>query len=184
MKLLLIIFLFTLPTVHQTQNDKLAYHTEKADQYYHKGDFPNMLYHLIEKIKIDKHDVSTYCDISYYYWSMSINDSANSVNYRKKALHYLKLGLEYNKNSAYMWDEIGNYYLRAEKDNKSAKYYLNKAISKKDAPLSSFHSLAFIYIKEKQNKEAIVILKRCLNKYPNDKKAEAKISELNSNLNN
>lgn len=178
MKFLLVFFLLSLPSIYQTQNDKLIYHTEKADQYYHKGDFPNMLYHLIEKIKIDKYDVNTYCDISYYYWSMSIDDKLKSIEYRKKALNYLKLGLKYNKNSAYMWDELGNYYIRVEKDNKSAKYYLNEAINKNDAPLSSFHSLALIYIKEKQIDEAIHILDRCLKKYPNDAKAKAKILEL------
>ena len=115
--------------------------------------------------------------------------SGDSVKKRETMEKFLKIvGMRHSQEeitiSTDKLEEIGNYYLRVEKDNKSAKYYLNEAISKKDAPLSSFHSLALIYIKEKQNKEAIIILKRCLNKYPNDKKAEAKISELTSNLNN
>ena len=103
--------LFLLLFNFQSIDNKYNYHTEKADIYYHRGDYPNMIFHLKEKIKLDKHDIGTYADIAYYYWSMSVDDTKRRKEFQLKALNILLEGLKNNKDSADMLDEVGNFFL-------------------------------------------------------------------------
>lgn len=161
---------------------KINFHNEKADMYYHIGNFPNMLYHLKEKIKLDPKDTNTYADIAYYYWSMSIDDKDRRKEFLEKAEKYLFMGLENNKNTSYMWDEIGNFYYRAFKDYDKSVYYLKKSIEFSDSNLSSYHSLSLAYLKLHKTEDAIKTLEKCVKKFPNDEKGKSKLRELKNSL--
>lgn len=179
---ILIFTILSIQTNINLINDKINFHTKMADKYYHFGEFPNMIYHLQQKIKLDPHDVNSYSDISYYYWSMSINEENRREEFENKALNILKLGLEKNKNSAYMYDEIANFYFRYKKYELAMPYLLD-AIKFKDCPMTAYHMLSLAYLKKQETKKAIEVLSECVKKFPNDAKAKSKIKELQSVLN-
>lgn len=159
-----------------------SYHSKMADKYYHDGDFPNMIYHLQQKVKLDPKDVNSYSDLAYYYWSMSVDDKLRRKEFMDKAFYYLKTGLENNKDSAYMYDEFGNFYITSSKNYKLAISYLEQSISKSDSPLSSFHSLFVCYLKTEQYTKAKEVMIKCLKKFPDDLKGKANLEKINKLL--
>lgn len=169
--------LLLFQNVNSKIDKKIQFHNDKAHKYYHSGDYSNMLYHLIEKVKLDKHDVNAYSDIAYYYWSMSINIKSRKEEFKNKAFYYLKEGIENNKDSAYMYDEMGR-ILTMDKNINAALPYFEEAIKRKDAPLTSFHSLAFIYFQKDKLKDAVVVLENCIKKFPDDVKGKSKLKEI------
>jgi tetratricopeptide (TPR) repeat protein len=160
------------------QNSSIIYHNKMADTYFHKGNYPEMLYHLQEKVKYDKQDTQTWADISYYYWSMSVNEKNKKEYYSKKALSVLLDGLNYNKDSYYLYDEIGKYYLNSAKDFKLALPYFEQSITKKDCTNIPFHILARCYESDNQPLKAVSTIESCLKKFPNDAKAKAELNKL------
>jgi hypothetical protein len=50
------------------------YHHKRSDYYFHKGNYPEMLYHAKEMVKWDPKDVETWSSLGYYYWSMSVDN--------------------------------------------------------------------------------------------------------------
>jgi tetratricopeptide (TPR) repeat protein len=157
----------------------LTYHNKMADIYFHKGNYPEMIYHLNEKAKLDPKNVENWSDLSYYYWSMSVNEPKRKDEFWNKSLNSLKKGLEYNKESFYFWDEIGKFYISSKKDYSTAINYLNEAINKKDVDNISFHILAKCYLETNDVSKAINILLKCLEKFPNDAKAKADLKRFN-----
>ena len=179
---ILLSLLISMQINNSNTDDKINFHSKMADKYYHIGDFPNMIYHLQQKIKLDPHDVNSYSDLAYYYWSMSIDDKERKDEFKNKALNYLKIGLEKNKDSAYMYDELANFHLRY-RDYKTAKPFLLESIKKNDSPMTSYHMLVLVYLKENEIKKAIETLEICVKKFPSDAKAKSKLHELKSSLN-
>ena len=120
------------------QKSSIIYHNKMADIYFHKGNYPEMIYHLTEKLKYDKQDLQTWADISYYYWSMSVNEKAKKEYFAKKALSVLLDGLTYNKDSYYIYDEIGKFYLIVLKIIILQYLILNNLLLKKIPQISHF----------------------------------------------
>lgn len=178
--LLLILFLIQNPSSKQEKS--YFYHNKMADKYYHNGDFPNMIYHLQQKVKLDPHDVNTYSDLAYYYWSLSVDDKTRRQEFLSKAKFYLNEGLSKNKESAYMWDEIANFIIVSSKNYKEAIPYLIESLKRPDTPMSSYHALSIAYIKQDKIKEAIDVLEKCVIKFPEDMKAKSKLAELKKSL--
>jgi tetratricopeptide (TPR) repeat protein len=141
-----------------------------------------MIYHLTEKLKYDKQDLQTWADISYYYWSMSVNEKAKKEYFAKKALSVLLDGLTHNKDSYYIYDEIGKFYLNSAKDYNSAIPYFEQAITKKDTTNIPFHILAKCYEINNKPAKALSIIEFCLKKFPNDAKAKAELNKLYSKI--
>ena len=164
------------------QNSSIIYHNKMADIYFHKGNYPEMIYHLTEKLKYDKQDLQTWADISYYYWSMSVNEKAKKEYFAKKALSVLLDGLTHNKDSYYIYDEIGKFYLNSAKDYNSAIPYFEQAITKKDTTNIPFHILAKCYEINNKPAKALSIIESCLKKFPNDAKAKAELNKLYSKI--
>lgn len=179
---ILLLFLVLFQNTNQNLDKKITFHNHKADYYYHRGDYPNMLYHLIEKVKLDKHDMNSYSDIAYYYWSLSVDDKIRKEEFENKAIKYLNEGLGNNKDYAYFYDELGQFYIR-KKDFKTAKKFFEQAIKRKDVPLTSFHMLSNLLLKEDNVSGAKSILKECILKFPNDNKAKSKLRELENTIN-
>jgi len=174
---------FSLNCSIKDQKSSIIYHNKMADIYFHKGNYPEMIYHLTEKLKYDKQDLQTWADISYYYWSMSVNEKAKKEYFVKKALSVLLDGLTYNKDSYYIYDEIGKFYLNSAKDYNSAIPYFEQSITKKDTTNIPFHILAKCYEINKNPSKALSIIELCLNKFPNDAKAKAELEKLKIILN-
>lgn len=170
--------LFLLLFNFQSIDNKYNYHTEKADIYYHRGDYPNMIFHLKEKIKLDKHDIGTYADIAYYYWSMSVDDAKRRKEFQLKALGILLEGLKNNRNSADMLDEVGNFFLHNLKDLDSAVPFYEQSIKMKNPRMSTYHFLAAGYYKKGEKQKSIKTLEECIKRFPQDEKAKSKIKEL------
>jgi len=164
------------------QKSSIIYHNKMADIYFHKGNYPEMIYHLTEKLKYDKQDLQTWADISYYYWSMSVNEKAKKEYFAKKALSVLLDGLTHNKDSYYIYDEIGKFYLNSAKDYNSAIPYFEQAITKKDTTNIPFHILAKCYEINNKPAKALSIIEFCLKKFPNDAKAKAELNKLYSKV--
>ena len=160
------------------QSKAYKYHDLKADVYFHKGNYPEMIYHLLQKVKIDPKDVQSWSDIGYYYWSLSVDNKDRKTEFQDKAINSLKKGLELNKNSYYMWDEIGKFHLYRDKQFNLAKEYFQKAVEFKDCPMVTYHFFALCYELENNYGKAIKILEDCLKKFPNDEKAKSKIKSL------
>lgn len=154
------------------------FHVKMSEKYYHSGDYPNMLYHLKEMVKLDPHDTKTYGDIAYYYFSLAITNKEKRSEYQKKSIDYLMEGLKNNRNTPYMWEEIGNFFLYSLKDSTMAIPFYEKAITFKDCKMASYHFLAAGYYKQKKYDKAIKTLESCVKKFPDDKKAIDKLLEL------
>jgi len=154
----------------------IEYHTKMADFYYHKGNYPEMLYHLTRKIHYDKNDVSTWSDLSYYYWSMSVDDKIRREEFKSKAIKYLLEGLEFNKNTAYLWDEIGRYYINTKEFDTATKYFL-EAIKRKDCQDVTYHFLALCFYKNNDLNKAIDTMESCVKRFPRDEKAKANLKK-------
>lgn len=160
----------------------ITYHTIQADHFYHHGNYPEMLYHLSEKIKYDSKDVNTWSDLGYYYWSMSVDDKKRKLEFEQKALKYLLNGLNLNKESSYMWDEVGRFYILCHKDFSKALPYFQEAVKKKDCQPVSFHILSQCYLKLNNVENSIETLEKCLSKFPNDAKARLDLNKLRGDL--
>ncbi len=169
---------FSLNCSIKDQKSSIIYHNKMADIYFHKGNYPEMLYHLKEQAKYDKGDIQTWADISYYYWSMSVNDKDKKEYYAKKSLSILLEGLSFNKDSYYLYDEIGKFYLNSAKDYNSAIPYFEKALSKKDCTNIPYHILARCYEAANEPLKAVSTIEACLKKFPNDAKAKAELNKL------
>jgi tetratricopeptide (TPR) repeat protein len=185
MNFIILCLVFSLNQVDQKKIDaSYNYHTKMADKFYHDGDYPNMLYHIKQKVKLDKHDVNSYSDLAYYYWSMSVDDKTRRSEFQEKAMNYLLEGLKHNKESAYMWDEIGSFFVYNFKDLIGAITFYEEAVKRKDCKMTSYHMLSAGYYKKGEYKKAINTLEECVKKFPQDKKAQSKLQELKNKLNN
>ena len=151
------------------------HHHLKADYYFHKGNYPEMLYHVQQKIKYNPKDLEAYSDLAYYYWSMSVDQKSRSEEFRSKALNYLKLGVKNNPESSFMVDELGRYSIYKSKDYSSAIPYFEEAIKKQNCDNITFHLLALCYEKNNRVNDAIAVLQECLKRFPNDAKAKSEI---------
>lgn len=152
------------------------YHHLKADYYFHKGNYPEMLYHMQQKIKFNPKDLETYSDLGYYYWSMAVDDKTRSEEFKTKALNFLKLGVKNNPESSYMVDELGRYFIYKSKDFTSAIPYFEEAIGKSNCDNITFHLLALCYEKNNRVNDAIKTLSECLKRFPDDAKAKSKLN--------
>ena len=151
------------------------YHHLKADYYFHKGNYPEMLYHLQQKVKHNPKDLESYSDLGYYYWSMAVDNKNKSEEFKAKALNYLKLGVKNNPESSYMVDELGRYFIYKSKDFLSAIPYFEEAIKKPNCDNIAFHLLALCYEKNNRINDAIKTLNECLTRFPDDAKAKSKL---------
>lgn len=171
------LFLFNLDVKQVNLSKAAEYHSRKADYFYHKGNFPEMLYHLSEKSKYDPEDLTTWSDLAYYYWSMSVDDKVRRAEFQEKAWKNLKTGLSVNNKSAYMWDEIGRFYIYCHKDFKEATKYLSEAVKRNDCEAVSFHFLAQCYFKDGKIEQAIETIENCIKKFPKDEKAKVDLKK-------
>lgn len=176
--LIVMLILYVPHSIVYDVNNSYNYHTKLAERNFHNGNYPEMLYHLKEMVKIDPKDVNTYSDIAYYYFSLSINDKERREEFQKKSINYLLEGLKNNKNDSNMWEQVGNFFVYNFKDVISARPFYEKAITFKNCRMTSYHFLAAGYYKQKNYDKAIEILEECVKKFPDDKKAISKIIEL------
>lgn len=157
------------------------YHHKMSDYYFHKGNYPEMLYHAKEMVKIDPKDVETWSSIGYYYWSMGIDDKKRADEFNTKALKYYTDGIKFNTDTYYLYDEVGKFYLNF-KDYKSAIEYFEIAISKKDCKNIPYHILARCYEATNEPVKAVAVIHKCLEKFPNDAKAKVELNKLYSKI--
>jgi len=172
--LLFMSLLFVTP-VSDVYEKSWKFHHMKADQYFHEGNYPEMLYHLQQKVKYNHKDLESWSDLGYYYWSLSLDNKSKSEEFKNKAINYLKLGLEKNPDSTFLLDEIGRFYIYKSKDFNSAIPYFEKAIKNLDCNNITFHLLSLCYEKTNRVNESIRVLYECLKRYPNDAKAKNKM---------
>ncbi len=151
------------------------FHHLKADYYFHEGNYPEMLYHVQQKVKYNPKDLEAYSDLGYYYWSMAVDNKARSEEFKAKALNYLKLGVKNNPESSYMVDELGRFFIYKSKDFNSAIPYFEEAIKKENCDNITFHLLALCYEKTNRVNDAIKTLLECTKRFPNDVKAKSKL---------
>ena len=157
------------------------YHHKMSDYYFHKGNYPEMLYHAKEMVKIDPKDVETWSSIGYYYWSMGIDNKKRAEEFNTKALKYYTDGIKFNTDTYYLYDEVGKFYLNF-KDYKSAIEYFEIAISKKDCKNIPYHILARCYEATNEPVKAVAVIHKCLEKFPNDAKAKVELNKLYSKI--
>jgi tetratricopeptide (TPR) repeat protein len=171
-----LVSMLLLNTQVNSSDTSWKFHHVKADYYFHKGNYPEMLYHLSEKVKYNPKDLVSWSDLGYYYWSMSVDDKKRSEEFKTKAFKYLEEGLKKNQETAFMFDEIGRFYIYKNNDYSKAISYFEQAVVKPDCDQITFHLLALCYEKTNNINGAIKTLQLCLNKYPNDAKAKSKLN--------
>ncbi len=157
------------------------FHHKMSDYYFHKGNYPEMLYHAKEMVKIDPKDVETWSSIGYYYWSMGIDNKNRAQEFNAKALKYYTDGIKANTDTYYLYDEVGKFYFNL-KDYSSAIEYFEIAITKKDCKNIPYHILAICYEAKNDPVKALSTIKKCLDKFPNDAKAKAESNKLISKI--
>jgi len=157
------------------------YHHKRSDYYFHQGNYPEMLYHAKEMVKIDSKDVETWSSIGYYYWSMGIDNKNRAQEFNAKALKYYTDGIKANTDTYYLYDEVGKFYFNL-KDYSSAIEYFEIAITKKDCKNIPYHILAICYEAKNDPVKALSTIKKCLDKFPNDAKAKAESNKLISKI--
>ncbi|MCF8494443.1 MAG: hypothetical protein K9G65_03520 [Rickettsiaceae bacterium] len=157
------------------------YHHKRSDYYFHKGNYPEMLYHAKEMVKIDPNDVETWSSIGYYYWSMGIDNKNRAQEFNTKALKYYTDGIKVNTDTYYLYDEVGKFYFNS-KDYSSAIEYFEIAITKKDCKNIPYHILAICYEAKNDPVKALSTIKKCLDKFPNDAKAKVESNKLISKI--
>lgn len=160
-------------------NNSLKYHHKQSDIYYHQGNYPEMIYHCLEIVKLDPKDVETWSSIGYYYWSMGVDNKSRKDEFNLKALKYLTEGIKANAESYYLYDEVGKFYLNKSKDFISAIEYFELAITKKDCTNIPFHILSKCYLSINNSEKAKNTLVKCIDKFPNDEKARVDLIKLN-----
>jgi Tfp pilus assembly protein PilF len=157
------------------------YHHKRSDYYFHQGNYPEMLYHAKEMVKIDPKDVETWSSIGYYYWSMGIDNKNRAQEFNTKALKYYTDGIKANTDTYYLYDEVGKFYFNS-KDYSSAIEYFEIAITKKDCKNIPYHILAICYEAKNDPVKALSTIKKCLDKFPNDAKAKVELNKLISKI--
>jgi tetratricopeptide (TPR) repeat protein len=157
------------------------YHHKRSDYYFHQGNYPEMLYHAKEMVKIDSKDVETWSSIGYYYWSMGIDNKNRAQEFNAKALKYYTDGIKANTDTYYLYDEVGKFYFNS-KDYSSAIEYFEIAITKKDCKNIPYHILAICYEAKNDPVKALSTIKKCLDKFPNDAKAKVELNKLISKI--
>ena len=157
------------------------YHHKRSDYYFHQGNYPEMLYHAKEMVKIDPKDVETWSSIGYYYWSMGIDNKNRAQEFNAKALKYYTDGIKANTDTYYLYDEVGKFYFNS-KDYSSAIEYFEIAITKKDCKNIPYHILAICYEAKNDSDKALSTIKKCLDRFPNDVKAKVELNKLISKI--
>lgn len=174
------LFILSAMSLYQVKDEDKAYqyHHAKSDYYFHKGNYPEMLYHLQQKVKYNPKDVNTWSDLGYYYWSLGVDDKKRGLEFKDKAFRLLMQGLRANEESFFMWDEVGRFFIYSHKDYISALPFLAEAIKRPDCTSPTYHSLAEAYVAKNDFKSAIETLGKCLNKFPDDALAKRKLNDL------
>lgn len=173
----LLLFL-SLASFQPQHNKSIIYHQKQADFYYHEGNYPEMLYHCLEIVKLDPKDVETWSSIGYYYWSLGVDNKKRRDEFNTKALKYLTNGIKANKESYYLYDEVAKFYFNKSKDYVSAIEYYELAITKNDCTNIPYHMLSKCYMAINQLDNAKNILKKCIERFPNDDKARVDLNQM------
>lgn len=159
----------------KSKQDRLAYlHKEIERRWHHPenqevGDFPALVEMMKEIVKLDPKDVDCWGNIWYLLWSMGFKDDA---------LVELKKGLSFNKDTYYIYDELGQYYSVACKDFKSAAIWFEEAIKFKDCKQTTFDSLGRCHEKIGNLDRAQRVWEAAVKRWPNDEYAKGKLRRL------
>jgi len=143
----------------------------EGDDHFHCGEWN----HTINMFKVveqgDPHNVETFSLAAFLLWSSDRND---------QAIEQLKLDIEFNPNSSYMYDELGAHYWFNLKDPTNAIPYYQKAIEYKSS-WPTYHSLAFCYQKLGEWEKAIAVWKEAT-KFGDDPRATALLKQAEARL--
>jgi tetratricopeptide (TPR) repeat protein len=149
----------------------LARLPERVDEHFEKGEYN----HAVNLCRIDvqgrPYNAEAYSNAAYLLWSMAREDEAVAL---------LQAGLSRNRNSYYMFDELGTYYAVHRKQFSDAIPYYEKAVAFK-CPFSTWHALANCYEKTDQWEKALHAWQEAA-KYPDDRLAPVRVRRAQAHL--
>lgn len=159
----------------KNKQERLDYLHKEIERRWHEpenketGDYPVLVEMLREIVRMDPKDVDSWSNLWYLLWSMG---------FKNDALEELKRGLSFNRDSYYMYDEIGEYYVVACKDFNAAAHWFEQAIKYKDCKQSTFDSLGTCYEKIGNLDRARRVWEAAVKRWPNDEYAKRKLLQL------
>jgi tetratricopeptide (TPR) repeat protein len=125
--------------------------TVLTDMHWHKGEYNHIIHVDKMIIAADPGNVDAYSNAAWLLWSMDRDDEAVAM---------YEMGIKNNVASAYMYDELGFYYVLRKRDHRRALPYYEKAAAMKDCKPFTLHMLANCYEKVGQLEKALATWKR------------------------
>lgn len=135
-----------------------------SDAHWHKGEYLHVVNLSRMVVAAQPYDLDTYANAGYLLWSLDRDE---------EALAWYKQGIRDNPNTAYLYDEVGIFYVTHRRDYAKAIPYLEKAASLKDCPPRTLHTLAHAYEKTNELEKALTTWKRAIQHPDNPNKAAA-----------
>lgn len=159
----------------KSKQDRIDFLKKEIDRRWHHpeneevGDYPAIVEILREIVKLDPQDVDSWGNLWYLLWSMG---------FKEDALVELKKGLEFNKDTYYMYDELGQYYRVALKDYKSAAQWFEQAIKFKDCKQTTFDALGRCHEAIGNLDRARRVWEAAVKRWPGDEYAKSRLRKL------
>ncbi|HXG23253.1 MAG TPA: tetratricopeptide repeat protein [Chthonomonadales bacterium] len=135
-----------------------------SDAHWHKGEYLHVVNLSRMIVAAQPYDLDTYANAGYLLWSLNRDD---------EALAWYKQGIRDNPNTAYLYDEVGIFYVTHRRDHAGALPYLEKAASLKDCPPRTLHTLAHAYEKTGKLDKALATWQRAVKHPDNPNRAAA-----------
>lgn len=129
----------------------LVYLKEFADRHFDKGEYNHCISLNQVVLQGEPHEMDLYSDDAWLLWS---------TDRTPMAIATLKQGLDANKTTYYMYDELGQFYwLHLHKPYIALAYY--KEAVKFPAPMVTWHGLAHCYEQSGDLKDAVKAWQHC-----------------------
>ncbi len=132
----------------------------ESDRHFEKGEFNHSINLCRVVVQGDPDNVEAYSSSAWLLWSTDRNDEAIAL---------LKQGLNANRDTYYMYDELGMHYSLRLKQYSDAIPCFEQA-TRFECPFTTWHSLAHCYEKTGQWQKALAAWKRAAS-YPGDRVA-------------
>ncbi len=123
------------------------------DMHFHKGEYNHIVNLSRMVVAAQPDNLETYANAGWLLWSMDRDTEAVAL---------YEQGAKANPGTAYMYDELGQYYYNRKKDYPRAVAYYEQAASKPDCSPITLHMLAHAYERNKQMDMALATWKRVL----------------------
>jgi tetratricopeptide (TPR) repeat protein len=163
----------------QTSEQKLKYLHKTIETLWHgvedtkTGDYPRIINLYKEVLKLNPKDRDAWENMIWLMWSLSIN--TKDSRWLDDAEIFSKRYLSLMPNGYRSYEYLGMFYRMMKKDEKLSIRYYEGAIRFKDCPVTTFHSLVSLCIKNNDRLNALGYTKQGLSRFKNDAYLNSKL---------